>query len=390
MDPSQLIGPSSPLGAPAPYWFLVAFKVLGLTLHMVPMHLWYAGLLVALVLRWGGGDARLFSDRFMHRMPILVAYGVNLGIVPLLFTQVAYYKAFYPATILMAWPWFSVFVLLTVAYYGVYIYSSGLREGATLTSMRLAAGWGSAIFFLVIGFIFANAFSLMTNIGGWPRLWVSTNVGGAVTGLALNGGDPVMWPRWLLMFGLALTTTAAYAAVDATFTQKVEQAAYRRWASVFAVKLYAAGIIWCFVTGSWYVWRWPADVRAYMFSGPTYVLTVVTALSPLLVWTFIVAQARRADVKRGLTLAVVSAQLVVLGLNAIARQVVQNLELRRYFDVAAEPVHVEWSPLILFLIVFVAGVAVLLWILKTVLDANQRAGELHEPPAAAPRRAAGG
>ena len=35
-------------------------------------------------------------------MPVIVAVGINLGIVPLLFIQVAYYKFFYPATILMA------------------------------------------------------------------------------------------------------------------------------------------------------------------------------------------------------------------------------------------------------------------------------------------------
>ena len=30
---------------PAPLWFVQFFKVLGFTLHMVPMNLWYAGLL---------------------------------------------------------------------------------------------------------------------------------------------------------------------------------------------------------------------------------------------------------------------------------------------------------------------------------------------------------
>ncbi len=43
-----------------------------------------------------------FGGRLLRQMPIIVAVGVNLGVVPLLFVQLAYAKVFYPATILMA------------------------------------------------------------------------------------------------------------------------------------------------------------------------------------------------------------------------------------------------------------------------------------------------
>ena len=49
---------------------------------------------------------RLSERPLMNQMPVIVAVGVNLGVVPLLFTQVAYYRVFYPAGVLMAWPWF--------------------------------------------------------------------------------------------------------------------------------------------------------------------------------------------------------------------------------------------------------------------------------------------
>ena len=60
-------------------------------------------------------------------MPVIVAVGVNLGVVPLLFIQLAYYKVFYPATILMAWFWLGIIMLLIPAYYGVYAYAMRLR-----------------------------------------------------------------------------------------------------------------------------------------------------------------------------------------------------------------------------------------------------------------------
>ena len=62
----------------------------------------------------------------MAQMPIIMAMGINFGIVPLLFIQVGFYQIFYPATVLMAWSWLAVIVLLIPAYYGVYVYAFGL------------------------------------------------------------------------------------------------------------------------------------------------------------------------------------------------------------------------------------------------------------------------
>jgi hypothetical protein len=367
IDPAQLIGPSSALGAPAPYWFLVFFKVLGFTLHTVFMHVWFAGTIVALLLaRRSNVYAQLLSARLLRRMPIVIAYGVNFGIVPLLFTQVAYYKVFYPATILMAWPWFSIFVLLTVAYYGTYVYAAGLHEESRMTPLRHAAGWAAAVLFLVIGFLFTNAFSLMANVAAWPHLWLASSMAGAPTGTALNLGDPTLWPRWLMMFGLALATTAAYIAIDAGFFAAEAPAAYRRWARGFALKLYSFGVFWFACAGTAYLATWPIELREAAFSGWRAALMLPTALAPGLPWLLLMQHCRAGE-KRALTLAVGIAQFGVLALNAVSRQLVQNLQLDRFVDVASEPVTLQWSPLLSFLALFVIGLAVIAWMLnKTV------------------------
>ena len=82
-------------------------------------------------------------------------------------------------------------------------------------SWRTAAGWIAALFFLCIGFLFANGLSLMDHVARWPELWLTHSESGAALGTALNVGDATLWPRWLLMFGLALGTTAVWARVDA-------------------------------------------------------------------------------------------------------------------------------------------------------------------------------
>lgn len=375
MNPA-LMAPDNPLGYPAPFWFLVLFKVLGFALHALPMNLWFAGIPVALLLRRRGNDpASLLGGRIMNAMPVIVACGVNLGIVPLLFTQVAYYKAFYPAGILMAWPWFSVIVLLTVAYYGVYIYALGLRAGA-LPPWRRAAGWVASIFFVLIGWLFANNFSLMTRIDAWAGLWEATSVGGAPLGTALNLGDPTLWPRWLLMFGLALTTTSAWIAFDTVVFAGSQGVAYRRWAAAFAGRLGLVGVIWSAAAGSWYILgALDPALRSRLLEPPLAVLTLATALAPLLSWLWILVVARRISrqaggVPRSWGIAALLVQLfAVLGLNAVSRQILQNAELAPYVDVTAEPVNLQWSPLILFLVLFVAGIVLVTWMLRQAIRA---------------------
>ncbi|MCL4487736.1 MAG: hypothetical protein M1570_06345 [Chloroflexi bacterium] len=372
MDPN-LTGPTTALGLPAAFWFIEFFKVLGFALHMVPMNLWYAGVVLAAILGvWGGPHGKLFSRRLMKQMPFIVAFGVNLGIVPLLFTQVGYYQAFYPSTILMAWPWFSVIGMLVVAYYGVYLYAFQLRNDH-LTRLGLAAGWVSALLFTAIGLIFANNFSLMTNLAAWPALWKATSIAGAPLGIALNVFDPTLLPRWLMMFGLALTTVAAYMAVDAAFFAGAETDDYKHWASSSALKLCTLGIVWFAVTGTWYIFGAIADlVRAQLLASPLVVLTVLTAIAPGLVWALILFQRRR--ITRGLALATGAAQFVVIALNASSRQIVQNLELARYLDVTAQPVNLQLSPLVAFLVLFVAGLGVVAWMVVQVAQAGRLPG----------------
>jgi len=121
-------------------------KTIGFTLHAMPMNLWYAGIVVAMLLTVVGGEqGRRFSARLMRQMPVIIALGINFGIVPLLFIQVGFGSVFYPATILMAWPWLLVVVLLLPAYYGVYVYSYALTKPSSRWSwFPRTAGWGAA------------------------------------------------------------------------------------------------------------------------------------------------------------------------------------------------------------------------------------------------------
>lgn len=374
IDTQALFDNTGAPGVPSPFWITEALKVLGFSLHMVPMHLWYAGILVAMLLyAFGNEHGKRFCGRLMVQMPVLIALGINFGIVPLLFVQVAYFRAFYPATILMAWPWIAVIVWLTVAYYGVYLYAFGLRdEGNAMKPWKRAMGWVSAVLFLVIGFTFANALSLMTHVDGWTEIWRQQQPAGAagtVAGTALNTGDPTLVPRWLLMLGLAVGTTAVWMVVDAAWFGRRESDAYRRWVGVLAPKLYAVGAAWFVLAGSWYVF-FAMPIR--LFGSVSMALFgLLAGAAPLGVLALLGMVRGRAAENRQLALGVGLAQFGALALNAIARQMVQNAELRPFVDVAAQPTAVQWSPLVIFLLLFAGGLTLIGWMVAQVVKVHR-------------------
>jgi hypothetical protein len=165
-----------------------------------------------------------------------------------------------------------------------------------------------------------------------------------------------------MMFGLALTTTAAYVAFDAGFFAGGESETHKQWSLRFALGLATLGLIWFALTGTWYFFgALAAEVRGPMLRLPVLVITLLTAASPGLPWLLLLLAQRRFS--RGLALAIGLAQFGVLALNAVSRQIVQNAELAPYLDVAAGRVAIQWSPMILFLVLFAAGIGVVVWIL---------------------------
>ena len=363
------LAPESPIGNPAPFWFVLTFKVFGFVLHIIPMHLWYAGLLLIVIFSFRRQIFfKLLAERLLGIMPFAIAIGINFGIIPLLFIQVGYYPVFYPSTILMSWFWLAVIPLLMTAYYGVYFYLSQVRREKMSWPGRMAGVISSGCF-LLIGFIFANQFSLMVNPHQMLSLYDRFQWSGAPNGLGLNLWDATLWPRWLMMFGLALLTTAVYITLDAVFFVKGQGYEYRLWQAGIGFKVYTFGMIVFVLMGSWYLFgSLPGEILKTVLSDFKIAsLMLLTAVSPGVVWLAVYKASR--FLKSFFALLALVGQLGVLILNALSRQWVQNQELLPFFNPSKLKVVTQWSPMIVFLSLFAVGIVIIAWMLVQWLKA---------------------
>jgi hypothetical protein len=138
----------------------------------------------------------------------------------------------------------------------------------------------------------------------------------------------------------------------------------------FSLRLYLLGLAVHGVGGLWYGAALAPVDRAYLLSPERLPLTILAAVFPAVPLLFIFLQ--RGGARPLAAFAAGLGQFVALGLHAVVRQLLQNWELARYVDVAHEPVNLQWSPLVMFLLTFLFGLGLICWMLLRVAAVNRR------------------
>jgi hypothetical protein len=339
---TELIPAPDPLGLAVPVWILLALKVFGFLLHLIFMNLWLAGLPVALFSR---RSKPIVAERLFHALPFFMAFGINAGIVPLLFLQTLYPQFFYPATILQAWFWFSVIPLLLIAYYAVYLASFG--------KFRVAAALTATLLICAIGLMFSSAMTLTANPQAWAKIFLDSSQGGAVHGVYFYFDLEVLL-RFLLVLGMAFGTLAAYFVVAAEWFAKGanDKSALRK-----LVPLYLLGAVIYGIAGAVYASSILAELP--------HLWLIIAAVSLILGVLFAASYWRNPTRLKGIAL--IAAQFSVLISNAIARQWVQVSELMKWYDPYKAPVRGEWGSFTLFMATLLAALIIISWIGLTAL-----------------------
>lgn len=329
-------------------WFQGLLSVT-FVLHLVLMNLMLGGVLICYVNQLRGATSEL--DRFVvGKLPFCIAFTVNFGVAPLLFLQVLYGQFIYSSSILMAWPWLSVILLLLVGYYGVYVYG--------LQWQRLGRGRGFvsgmvAVCFLLIAFIFVNNMTLVLGPETWPRYFDEPR------GLLLNLAEPSLLPRYL-HFVLSSTAVAGlglalYADWQLRRGQEEKRAMRRVGLHWFIASTFAQiGV------GLWFFKALPEHVRVFSGSGPALLFSLFLSLSILCTLVSLVLALGRRVRAAGL------ATLLTIVFMVVVREVVRVQYLAPSFSVAELPVAPQYSPLLVFLLFFCGGIGLVWYMVRLV------------------------
>jgi hypothetical protein len=341
---------------PAPYWVFKLLLLVTFFLHILAMNFMLGGTAVALMARLGksgkGYGNRIFFD-VARKLPSLMAATITLGIAPLLFVQVIYGQYFYTSSIVMAWPWFLVILFLIVAYYGFYFVANRGEQKPKWSGQVLGF---SFCLVLLIGFIYTNNLTLTQR----PATWLQKYLAGT-SGWSLNLSEPTLIPRYL-HFMTAAVAVGGLMLVMIAWSKWKQDAEYAKGLFQFGGKAFMYATMAQVVVGLWFLFSIPRDLRM-LFMGDNPVATMLLAFGFVgaLAMIFLMSDALRRGSIRMAAWGVSTLTAVVILTMVVMRDILRDAYLGAYFHPQEFEVKTQWSLMLLFLALFVAGVA--LWVL---------------------------
>ncbi|HET6206031.1 MAG TPA: hypothetical protein VFD98_04430 [Terracidiphilus sp.] len=356
-----------PIPLPAPIWLLKLLHIVTLALHFVAVEMLLGGLLLAVVLSLFRNSApSLVTARALaRRLTVVMTYVINLGVPPLLFAQVLYGRALYTSSVLIGAYWISIIGLLTLTYWLLYQFSGRLDKGRSAWWIGLAA-WvlaGS------IARLLSSNMTLMLRPEVWRQMYSASSAG-----IYLPSGDPTLFPRWLLMMCGGLFVGGmwmVYLAARSTFATEE-----KRFAGKFGGAIAAIFGVAYLLAGVWAASVQPAAVKTGLTTHALYKFAGFAGYGWLaLVVVAILLGALAAFSKFSAAWLSWAGALVVLLIEitlTVYRDGVRDLTLlSKGFDVWDRAVVTNWGVVGLFLVLFVAGLGVVVWLISVVARAQK-------------------
>jgi hypothetical protein len=344
---------TDPVALSAPLWLLSGLLLLTFLLHLLAMNCLVGGSMIAVVSRFRTASSlhrRLGSD-LAARMPSFLAATITLGIAPLLFVQVLYGQFFYTSSVLIAWPWFSVIILLTLAYYGSYAVAFRATENRSVTRW---IGVASLLLLLLIGFIYTNNFTLMLT----PETWRAKYLGNP-SGVNLNLSEAMLLPRFLHTLVAAAAVGGLLVVVVGLFRWNRERD-YARFLLRHGAYWFIGATMLQFVVGLLFMISLPRE-RMMLFLGSHTSATVLFSISIVAAIAAVFAMLtaiRQRSPHRMVIVSLVLTAVVMVAMD-LMRDVLRGAYLAPYLQTSNLTVEPRWGVIALFLVLFSA--ALVLW-----------------------------
>jgi hypothetical protein len=350
-----------PAPLPAPAWLFHLLLVLTFFIHVLFMNVTLGGTVIAalhgLLAKSGDAPGRRLGRLLVGFLPTSISFTITTGVAPLLFIQVLYAQFFYPATILVGWIWLGLLVLLLAGYFCVYLYKYSAGAGGI-------AAWQavSGLCFLAI----ASIQTLVNVLQLTPSRWIAVATGGQPI-----CADPTMFPRLLHFILGSVAVAGLFLAVLAVEKEHRRPDSLNRWLAQQGVRWALIATALQVVDGFWFLFVLPRSVQAAVMGGQAsettlFVSGISLGLLTLILLSRIVNPIRERWLMRIATVGLV----LTLFSMVMLRDAVRGLYLAPLIRLRELPTRTQVDVLILFLVVFVLGLATVGWMVRTV--ARQR------------------
>ncbi len=256
-----------PIATPGDIGLILFLLYLTFFLHIVIMNGMLGSLFLATVSELlsrlvGDGSSRTrhehLAEKLGHIIPFMISLTVTFGIAPLLFVQGLYGQFFYTSSVLMAWVWLSVILLIIIGYYGVYLYTRGFERYRNRRYVFLTV---SLVMFAVVAFIYVNNLTLMQTPQKWLDIY--TRTGGS--GWHWNIDEATLLPRYLHFTLSAVAVAGLFVVVLGLRARHADEATatfMMRWGAWWFL---AASVLQTGV-GIWFFYSIPEHLRAIFWS----------------------------------------------------------------------------------------------------------------------------
>lgn len=356
LEPVTALPQPDTLPLPGPAWLLHLLLLFGFLLHVLAMNLALGGgvLAAASALRAGRDERHRRLARVLATwLTPAFALTVTFGIVPLLFLQALYGHLFYSSSVLVAWPWLAVPLLVMLAYYLAYAHDLGFER--LRPAGRAVVAFTGVALLLFVAAIYVSNVTLMHHPEAFRDLYFA-DPGGA----RLWFGDGQAPPRYLHMVFGAVATAALLVAWLGQRAQRRGDEAWGAWAK-------RRGVLWFLVAtivevglGFWFLAALPSDLML-AFMGRDALATALLVVAVVLAFGMIGHAAMAANRNLAPLLGMYVVTLLVM---VWLRDLVRERMLAPGFRIDGLDSEPQWALVALFGATLVAGLGVLLVVLR--------------------------
>ncbi len=357
-----------PIPLPAPVWLFKVLHLVTMALHFPAVHFMVGGLFW--IVLWqilgraaGNTAAKDASGVAAYRLPIVLAYVINFGVPPLLFTQVLYGRGLYTSSVLIGAYWLGVIGLLLILYAILYWVSNRVEHRLPV----LIGGLLSLALVLKIGYIYSSNMTLMLRPEVWREMYRAHP-----SGTQLPTGDPTLLARWIYMMVGSVWLSGAFLlllGMKSNLKSETAQLLRRHGGLALAILTIPQIVL------AYNVYRvQPGAVQQGLSGSLVYNGSALLWLLTALAVAALGALAWKSSSTRSWVLtggACTAGFLNVLSM-VVYRDGIRDLTLGQHgYDVWNRQEYYNLPVLVLFLICFVLGVVTVAWLASVVLRAKQ-------------------